>query len=74
MSSGSFYTFGVDWDGPPPDEDGDGAVVVPQTRCPLSPSQLAELQLLYNPTDAADDYATSMYFDVLQFVQNEIYT
>ncbi len=33
-----FATFGVDWDGPPPDEHDVDRVVVPQTRCPLSAS------------------------------------
>ncbi len=49
------------------------AVVVPDTQCPLSANQLAELQSLYDPMQASDNFAINMYSDVLQFVQNQIF-
>ena len=41
---GNEASYGVDWDGPPPvDGNSTNEVVVPETNCPLSPTQLAEL-------------------------------
>ena len=62
---------GIDWEGPPPLDD-DTTVIVPETRCPLSTRQLAELQSLYDPlnNDACHDYGISLYLDVVEFVRS----
>lgn len=43
-------------------------VIVPPTTCPLSPNEMAELQALYDPLSHSDDFAVTMYLNVLQFV------
>jgi len=48
------------------------AVVVPQTNSPLLPTKLAELRALYDPLSWSDNFGVNLYFDVLQFVQNNI--
>ena len=67
-----FSTYGVDWEGSPLSDvsDNSDVVAILQTRCPLSPSQLAELHALYDPLSPTDDFAVNMYLNVLQFVQN----
>jgi len=63
----------VNWDGPSPvDDDNTDAVVVPQTNSPLLPTKLAELRALYDPLSCSDNFGVNLYFDVLQFVQNNI--
>ena len=68
-----FSTYGVDWEGPPPSDDSDNSdvVAVPQTSCPLSPPQLAELHALYDSLSPTDDFAVNMHLNVLHFVQNQ---
>ena len=67
-----FSSYGVDCDGPPPLDVDDHEVVVPETTCSISESRLAELQSLYDPLSPCDDFAISLYHDVLRFVQNQI--
>ena len=66
-----FSTYGIDWDGPPP-MDVDSEVVVPEISCPLSPSDMAELQAQYNPLDPNDDFAVTTYLNVLQFTMRRL--
>ena len=68
-----FLGYGVDWDGPPPaDDDNAGEVVVPETNCPLSPTQLAELHALYDPFSPDDNFSVNLFLNVLQFVENNL--
>lgn len=69
-----FESCGVDWDGPPPLEgdDDDTVLNIPETKSPLSPSELLELTSLYDPLSACSDYAVSLYLDVLEFVLNQV--
>jgi len=63
----------VDWDGPSPAvDDNTDAVVVPQTNSPLLPTKLAKLRALYDPLSCSDNFGVNLYFDVLQFAQNNI--
>ena len=62
-----FSTYGIDWDGPPP-MDVDDQIIVPPTTCPLSTTEMAELQSLYDPLSPSDDFAITIYLNVLQFV------
>ena len=64
FSGPRFSTYGVDWDGPPPSDGGTGdsdAVVVPETNCPLSRSEMAELNSHYNPLNCSDNFAVDIY-------------
>ena len=70
-----FATYGVDWSGPPPsDVLSNDTVVVPDTNCPLTPTEMAELQSQYNPLGPCDDLSINMYLDVLQFTTTKINT
>ena len=70
-----FATYGVDWSGPPPsDVLSNDTVVVPDTNCPLTPTEMAELQSQYNPLGHCDDVSINMYLDVLQFTTTKINT
>ena len=70
-----FATYGVDWSGPPPsDVLNNDTVVVPDTNCPLTPTEMAELQSQYNPLGPCDDVSINMYLDVLQFTTTKINT
>ena len=70
-----FATYGVDWSGPPPsDVLSNDTVVVPDTNCPLTPTEMAELQSQYNPLGPCDDVSINMYLDVLQFTTTKINT
>ena len=71
----SLATYGVDWSGPPPsDVLSNDTVVVPDTNCPLTPTEMAELQSQYNPLGPCDDVSINMYLDVLQFTTTKINT
>ena len=66
-----FATYGVDWSGPPPsDVVSNDTVFVPDTNCPLTPTEMAELQSQYNPLGPCDDLSINMYFDVYTPVHN----
>lgn len=68
-----FANCGIDWDGPPPLDNHDDTILnVPETRCPLSSSELSELTSLYNPLSNCTDYAVSLYLDVLEFVVSQL--
>ena len=70
-----FATYGVDWSGPPAsDVLHNDTVVVPDTNCPLTPTEMAELQSQYNPLGPCDDLSINMYLDVLQFTTTKINT
>ena len=75
ISQALFATYGVDWSGPPPsDVVSNDTVVVPDTNCPLTPTEMAELQSQYTPLGPCDDLSINMYLDVLQFTTTKINT
>ena len=75
ISQALFATYGVDWSVPPPsDVVSNDTVVVPDTNCPLTPTEMAELQSQYNPLGPCDDLSINMYLDVLQFTTTKINT
>ena len=49
-----------------------GMDLVPPTNGPLLPTKLVELRALYDPLSCSDNFGVNLYFDVLQFVQNNI--
>lgn len=67
-----FYTYGIDWDGPPPLDLNNSSVVIPEINCPLSSSELVELHSLYNPLSSCSDFGINVYLDVLTFVENQL--
>ena len=69
-----FSSYGVDREGQPPVEDNSAnEVVVPETNCPLSPTQLAELHALYDiPLSPNDNFSINLLVNVLQFVENNV--
>ena len=65
-----FETYGIDWIGPQAGDDND--VIVPETRCPLSPTLLTELHALYDPLGQRDDFHICLYLNVLRFVEDNV--
>ncbi|XP_070547157.1 uncharacterized protein [Ptychodera flava] len=60
--------FGVDWDGPLPEDTTEDTVEVPQVRCPLEDDELEDLISAIDPVQEDDIYGISVYQDVIDFV------
>ncbi|XP_070535251.1 uncharacterized protein [Ptychodera flava] len=60
--------FGVDWDGPLPEDTTEDTVEVPQVRCPLEDDELEDLISAIDPLQEDDIYGISVYQDVIDFV------
>lgn len=66
-------TYGIDWDGPSPQEEWDGpldGVDVPSIPCPLQEVDLQRLKISINPLAESDCYGSDIYLRVLSFVNN----
>ena len=69
--------FGIDWDGPTPVEDRDGAINIPNTECILNENQINELNQRVCVTGLSRATTTPWegvrcYQEVKQFVQNHV--
>lgn len=63
----------MDWEGPPPsDGDESDTVAIPVTTCPLSQTDMEELQSLYRPLTSSDDFGIDVYVNVLEFTVSKL--
>ena len=67
---GQWHEYGIDWDGPLPDENDDdyAQVEVPETRNPLSEDNFHELVWSIDPLSASESYGTDIYLSVVSFI------
>lgn len=66
---GQWHEYGIDWDGPLPDENDDYAQVeVPETRNPLSEDNFHELVQTIDPLSASESYGADIYLSVVSFL------
>ena len=65
--------FGVDWEGPVPNESNDIYIVnVPDTPLPLNSGTLEELNSVISPLDRSSCYGIDLYERVLIFVAQKV--
>ena len=64
--------FGVDWGGPVPRDDADGAVCVPETHNPLSTADMEELLAIVLPLAPSVQHGIDLYERALLFVSQRI--
>lgn len=69
---GEWQEYGIDWDGPVPEEpvEDDISVEVPETSNPLSDEQFQELSNRINPLRISNNYGIDIYLEVVSFVVN----
>lgn len=66
--------FGIDWNGPLPVEESmdDEGVTVPDTQCPLSSSDFAELQRIIDPLGCSNNHGADIFIETLSFVAQSL--
>lgn len=65
--------YGIDWDGPLPENNEDGnEVEVPETRNPLSGEKFYELSNTIHPLRASDCYGIDIYQETVGFILSSI--
>ncbi|XP_068710300.1 uncharacterized protein [Montipora foliosa] len=71
-NQGDYY--GVDWDGPVPNNQTDAqeAVEVPTTSNPLQEADYVSLKSLIDPLRDSDEYGVDIYLETLSFVHSKI--
>ena len=70
---GEEQQFGVDWEGPVPNESNDIYIVnVPDTPLPLNSGTLEELNSVISPLDPSSCYGIDLYERVLIFVAQKV--
>lgn len=62
----------MDWDAPLTTHDDFEQVEVPPILCPLTDSELEELQRTVQPTASDSDYGIGCYMEVVHFIQSRI--
>ncbi len=62
------HLFGIDWNGPLPDEEDMSSVDIPNVRNPLSEHDYAELLRSISPLNESTSFGTDLYLNVLNFV------
>ena len=67
---GQWHEYGIDWDGPLPDENDDdfAQVEVPETRNPLSEDNFRELVQSIDPLSPSESYGADIYLSVVSFI------
>lgn len=61
--------YGIDWDGPLPEEEPDCSVVtVPETPCPLEQDHYQELCALIDPLRHSNSYGIDILTEVISFL------
>ena len=63
--------YGVDWDGPAPENNEDNLVDVPCTACPLNEDSYRLLQTTINPEQHSNEWGVDIYHDVLTFIHQQ---
>jgi len=61
--------YGIDPDGPLPDDDSSNAIVIPPISG-IDGEQYEDLTLAIDPMCLSDDYGIDLYLQCLYFVQN----
>lgn len=69
-----FERYGIDWDGPLPEEatSGEAIVEVPETGCPLSPEQHQELLNSIDPLRESESFGIDIYMETVRFVNTHV--
>ncbi|XP_077868331.1 uncharacterized protein LOC144358555 [Saccoglossus kowalevskii] len=60
--------YGIDWDGPLPEDTTDATVEIPQIHCPLQDNELEDLYSSIDPLRDDNAYGISVYQNVIAFV------
>ena len=60
--------FGIDWNGPIPDEEEAAIVDVPSVNMPLSDQDYTELLTTFSPSADSEAFGMDNFFNVLHFV------
>ena len=60
--------YGIDYDGPLPEDANDDTVIVPVVRCPLTTDEIETLVNTIDPLRDDNTYGIAIYEDVLHFV------
>jgi hypothetical protein len=64
--------FGIDWDGPMPENVTDETVEVPSIPCLLTDCDYAELCTNINPLATSSNYGIDIYLDCLEFMHRKL--
>ena len=64
--------FGIDWEGPPAEDNNQDMVTIPDTPSPLLPNEFDLLRTLIHPLHPCDDLGISMYCATREFVRDVI--
>ena len=59
--------YGIDWNGPISHDDEDAGVLIPQTRCPLTATDVEELRVV-SPSANSQKICIDLYLLTLSFV------
>lgn len=62
--------FGIDWEGPVPDQEDDTTISILETECLLSCSDMQELQEHVQALAPSDQYGIDLFERTLEFVSN----
>ena len=62
--------FGIDWEELPADQYNITTVEIAETSCPISDLNMSVLQENFDPLMCCDDYGTSIYLSVRDFILN----
>lgn len=79
-SQESEQNYGIDWDGPPPNEQWGGelpdgeqtAVEVPYTNNPLTNADYTLLQTIVNPLHESEMHGVDLYLETLSFIEAKV--
>lgn len=68
--------YGIDFDGPLPDDHADDGnlVEVPRTLIPLEPTDYQEMCAAIDPLRLSDSYGIDIYMEVLSFITAHVAT
>lgn len=64
--------YGIDWNGPLPDDDDVEVVEVTSTANPLSERDFIQLQSTVSPIDNSDCQGVDLYIRTLEFVRQKL--
>ena len=68
-----FSQFGIDWNGPMPEDATCTTVEIPPSPCPLTDSDYAEMCTTINPLATSSDYGADLYLECLEFVNSKVH-
>jgi len=67
---GDVDEYGIDWNGPLPDNVDEGTIEVPESDLSLTEDLLQQLQLSVNPLQECDDFGLNLYLNLKLFFEN----